>query len=161
MHTGSHIKHMLFLHILSTLSDVFLAHQIFSVKSDIWNREIRSTALGCTLKRSAFTEEDGATSQHAASAGEEERVNGFSWTVWLNVKINLGGDSVLTVTLTVLNWASLFFAEVLCSMLRSLQCNARLLSATYCLVAGCRVGEMAGGGESGRDGGGSDMLLHK
>lgn len=35
---------------------------------------------------------------------------------------------------------------------------ARLLSVPYCLVAGLQDGEMAGGGEKGRDGGGSALI---
>ncbi len=31
----------------SALFDLFLPHQIFSVKSDIWNREIHGAALSC------------------------------------------------------------------------------------------------------------------
>lgn len=63
VHTCSHTEHVFFLCVLSAVSDLFLPHQIFSVKTDIWNWEIHSTAPRCTLKRSAFTKGDCATSR--------------------------------------------------------------------------------------------------
>lgn len=57
--------------------DLFLLHQIFSAKVTFEIK--RSTALRCTLKRSAITEGVCASGRHSASASGKREV--FLWTV--------------------------------------------------------------------------------
>lgn len=65
--TDSHPGHVLFLHFLSALSDLFLPpSDLFYKKVTFWNREIHNTALRRAVKRSAFTEKECATSRRCA-----------------------------------------------------------------------------------------------
>lgn len=144
------VWHVFFLCVLSAVSDLFLPHQIFSVKTDIWNWEIHSTAPRCTLKRSAFTKGDCATSR-------VRRKTEFL----LNRLVGCAIDACF-----VLTWFGRSLPRCCAELSCCLLCWSVLLDAvissvhgqiTVCSIlsgGGLQDGEMAGGGDRGRDGGG-------
>lgn len=113
-HTCSHTEHVLFLCVLSAASDLFLPHQIFSEKSDIWNWEIHSAAPVALWKGQLSLKETVRPVETLRVRGKtvfcpNRSVGGAPALCWLG--------SVDHFLVAVLNWAALFCAEVLCWML--------------------------------------------
>lgn len=129
---------------------VFTTSDLFCKK---WHLELRDSqcCTRCTLKRSAFTEGDCAASWHASS----EKKGGvlsepFGWRCSCSVLTRFGRSLPCCR------------AELSCSLLRwSVVLDAVISSVhgqiTVCSIlsgGGLQDGEMAGGGDRGRDGGG-------
>lgn len=138
------IQHVLFLLCVpSVSSDLFLPHQIFSVKSDIWNREIHSTALHSALWKGQLSLKECVRPADAPRV-PERRERGLFWTVgpaqrgWIYHRFLLCLDLVWIWDSSSTLCSALCCAELSCSLLL-LNCSAgccNLFSAwpDYCLL---------------------------
>lgn len=148
MRRFSHTVHALvLLCVPSMLSDLFLSHQIFLVKSDIWNRAIHYTTLhSVALWKGQLSLKECV---RPAAALWERRERGFLWTVgpvqsgWLHYTLLL---------------SSVLHCSAGCCNLFSAWPDYCLLHIVWWLTAGWRDSRRRGVRETGRDGGGSALI---